>query len=218
MPGDSLAVYTAAGAALGAAPVAGVASIDRPELASLTQRLASLPRLDLSPDATDTAYFNVSVKVRRNPALRPCEAAQARHAKHNYWQHEGTDIPYLALVRMLSGTHLRMLSLTHLTPASCHDLARSPTKYWLCRPCELRPARTPRMVCASVRPHERSCMSLSSPARAPGCCTCRLCSAQAFPAAWTESLDADCIAADLSRVRSGGDSPHWHCVHSPVSV
>ncbi len=27
---------------------------------------------------------------------------------------------------------------------------------------------------------------------------------QAFPAAWSKSLDADCIVADLSRVRSGG--------------
>lgn len=66
VPGDSLAVYSVAGAALGAAPVVAAAPIVRPELVSgLMPRLVSLPRLDLSPDATDTAYFNVTVKARR---------------------------------------------------------------------------------------------------------------------------------------------------------
>lgn len=175
MHGDLLAAYTAAGAALGAAPVAGATSIDRPELASLTQRLASLPRLDLSPDATDTAYFNVSVKVRCNHAPQPCEAAQAQHA----------------LTRLLPALrHSRLCPWPFSGRCQAHMSARCQSRTWHLHPAMtwpkapqtlgyaayavLRPDQTPRMVCASVHPHECTCMSLSSPARAPGCCTCRL--------------------------------------------
>ena len=63
MPNDYLGVYSAGGAWLGAAALAVVQPVDRPDLAP-DQGSESLPLLDLAPGAAATSYFNVSVDVR----------------------------------------------------------------------------------------------------------------------------------------------------------